>query len=188
MKKIALFGTSADPPTLAHDAILQWLSKNYDLVGVWTSDNPFKSHFCELEHRIKMLKLTIQELQNNNYYNVNYYSELSHLRSLITVKNAKKIFDSNSTFFLVIGGDLISQIPDWYKCQELLEQVNLLIIPRVAFSLNENDLKKLVKLGAKYTISSFTPPEISSSFYRESKQEHLLTSVVNSYINVHNLY
>ncbi|NEP57541.1 MAG: nicotinic acid mononucleotide adenylyltransferase, partial [Symploca sp. SIO2G7] len=27
--KIALFGTSADPPTAAHQAILSWLSHHY---------------------------------------------------------------------------------------------------------------------------------------------------------------
>ncbi|MGL5832760.1 MAG: nicotinate-nucleotide adenylyltransferase, partial [Waterburya sp.] len=34
MKKIALFGTSADPPTIGHQTILQWLSQHYDHVVV----------------------------------------------------------------------------------------------------------------------------------------------------------
>jgi nicotinate-nucleotide adenylyltransferase len=188
MTKIALFGTSSDPPTLAHYAILEWLSTHYDMVAVWTSDNPFKSHFCHLQDRISMLKLMIQDLHNQNYCNINYYSQLSHLRSLITVKNAKEVFEKNSTFFLVIGGDLITQIPHWYKCKELLEQVQLLIIPRVGFSLKKQDLQVLENLGAKCTISSFIPPEISSSFYRESKQNSLLTYSVKSYIDEHHLY
>lgn len=32
---IALFGTSADPPTIGHQGILQWLSGRYDVVVVW---------------------------------------------------------------------------------------------------------------------------------------------------------
>jgi nicotinate-nucleotide adenylyltransferase len=188
MTKVALFGTSSDPPTLAHYAILQWLSTHFDQVAVWTSDNPFKSHFCDLQHRINMLNLLIQDLHINQVLNVNYYAQLSHLRSLITVQNAQSIFPNNSSFFLVIGGDLISQIPRWYKCQELLSQVYLLIIPRQGFSLDNSDLKNLESLGAKYTISSFNPPEISSSFYRKSKQDNLLLSSVKSYINEHNLY
>ena len=40
--KIALFGTSADPPTAAHQTILQCLADHYDQVAVWASDNPLK--------------------------------------------------------------------------------------------------------------------------------------------------
>lgn len=188
MIKVALFGTSSDPPTLAHYSILRWLATHYDYVAVWTSDNPFKSHFCDLQDRAFMLKLMIEELHDYHFFNVNYYPQLSHLRSLITVQNAKAIFDSQAIFFLVIGGDLISQIPRWYRCEDLLAQVQLLIIPRSGFSLDQNDLQVLTNLGAKYTISSFVPPEISSSFYRDSKQDNLLTLAVQSYINDHNLY
>ncbi|NEQ41665.1 MAG: nicotinic acid mononucleotide adenylyltransferase, partial [Okeania sp. SIO3I5] len=44
MTKIALFGTSADPPTAGHETIVRWLSQNFNKVVVWASDNPFKSH------------------------------------------------------------------------------------------------------------------------------------------------
>jgi cytidyltransferase-like protein len=64
MKRIALFGTSADPPTSGHQAILNWLSQHYDLVAVWASDNPFKSHQTPLEHRSRMLRLLIEELNS----------------------------------------------------------------------------------------------------------------------------
>ncbi|NJM46313.1 MAG: nicotinic acid mononucleotide adenylyltransferase, partial [Alkalinema sp. RU_4_3] len=43
MLKLALFGTSADPPTLGHLAIVNYLSAKYDRVAVWAADNPFKS-------------------------------------------------------------------------------------------------------------------------------------------------
>lgn len=42
MTRVALFGTSADPPTVGHQAILRWLSEHYDQVAVWAADNPFK--------------------------------------------------------------------------------------------------------------------------------------------------
>ena len=55
MTQIALFGTSADPPTSGHQAILLWLSQRFDKVVVWASDNPFKTHQTLLEHRMAML-------------------------------------------------------------------------------------------------------------------------------------
>ena len=37
MVNIALFGTSADPPTSAHQAILNWLAAHYDHVNMHTT-------------------------------------------------------------------------------------------------------------------------------------------------------
>ena len=60
--RIALFGTSADPPTAGHQEILQWLSERYDWVAVWAADNPFKSHQTALLHRAAMLQLLITNI------------------------------------------------------------------------------------------------------------------------------
>ena len=57
MTKIALFGTSADPPTKGHQAIIKWLSKNFEKVVIWASDNPLKNHQTFLEKRSKMLSI-----------------------------------------------------------------------------------------------------------------------------------
>ena len=52
--RIALFGTSADPPTAGHQKILRWLSEGYDRVAVWAADNPFKCHqkYCTKSKQI----------------------------------------------------------------------------------------------------------------------------------------
>ena len=41
-KSIALFGTSADPPTIGHKKILEELSKIYAFTISYVSDNPQK--------------------------------------------------------------------------------------------------------------------------------------------------
>ena len=48
---IALFGTSADPPTLGHEALLSELTKIFPKVITWASDNP------EKKHQIPLLKI-----------------------------------------------------------------------------------------------------------------------------------
>ena len=42
-KSIALFGTSADPPTIGHKKILEELSKIYAFTISYVSNNPKKS-------------------------------------------------------------------------------------------------------------------------------------------------
>ena len=44
VKSIALFGTSADPPTIGHKKILEELSKIYAHTICYVSNNPKKKH------------------------------------------------------------------------------------------------------------------------------------------------
>src|ERR687894_2893931 len=128
MINIALFGTSADPPTSAHQAILTWLSHHYDLVAVWASDNPFKSHQTPLEHRSTMLRLLIEEIELPRR-NISLYQSLSSPRTLETVEQARQYWGSQVDLTLVIGADLVNQMPRWYQIDQLLKQVQLLVVP-----------------------------------------------------------
>ena len=48
---VALFGTSADPPTRGHQALLEGLLQLYPTVATGASDNPLKQHGAPLEQR-----------------------------------------------------------------------------------------------------------------------------------------
>jgi len=102
MVNIALFGTSADPPTSAHQAILNWLSYHYDHVAVWASDNPFKTHQTPLEHRSTMLRLLIEDISPPRR-NISLYQALSSPRTLETVEKARQHWGTQVDFTLVIG-------------------------------------------------------------------------------------
>ena len=187
MTKIALFGTSADPPTAGHQSILRWLSTHYDLVGVWTSDNPFKTHQTSWSHRMAMLKLLIDDinLPRNNIY---LSKKLSHRCSLISLAKAKEIWGDNPDYSLVIGSDLVNQIRRWYHIEDLLNQVNLLIIPRSGYNLDKNDLIALKKLGGNYRLAELDAPAVSSTAYRENHNQSVLTQPIQEYISQEQLY
>ncbi|HEY9860932.1 MAG TPA: nicotinate-nucleotide adenylyltransferase [Candidatus Obscuribacterales bacterium] len=186
MRKIALFGTSADPPTAGHQAILSWLSQHFDYVAVWASDNPFKSHQTPLEHRSAMLRLLIQDIEPPRH-NISLHPELSSPRTLITVEQAKKQWpDADLT--LTIGADLVTQLSTWYRIKDLLQQVKLLVIPRPGYPLKDNDLAELRQLGATIAIADLTGPAISSTAYREAGQAEALSPTVEAYIHQEQLY
>ena len=48
---IALLGTSADPPTRGHQALLEQLLEHHGQVVTWASDNPGKCHALPLADR-----------------------------------------------------------------------------------------------------------------------------------------
>ncbi|MEB3235493.1 MAG: adenylyltransferase/cytidyltransferase family protein, partial [Cyanobacteriota bacterium] len=61
---LALFGTSADPPTLGHQALLEQLLLHYPRVVTWASDNPQKAHGAPLQQRAALLAALVQSLDN----------------------------------------------------------------------------------------------------------------------------
>ena len=185
MKKIALFGTSADPPTIGHQTILYWLGQHFDRVIVWASDNPFKQHQTPLPYRSEMLKLAIAELNLNN---ISLYPELSDRFTLITVNRAIAKWGREIEFSLVVGSDILPQIHNWYRIEELLAEVKVLIVPRLGYAIEKAELAALDSLGGEYAIASLNAPKVSSSSYRLQKDKTMVVPSVRDYINRQNLY
>jgi nicotinate-nucleotide adenylyltransferase len=184
--RIALFGTSADPPTAAHQAILCWLAEHYDRVAVWAADNPFKSQQTPLQDRAQMLQLLIAEIEPQRQ-NISFHQELSSHRTLETVEKAQQLW-GQVELTLVIGADLIEQLPRWYRIKELLQQVQLLVVPRPGYGIEESDLARLRQLGAKIAIADLTGPDVSSTAYRDCRDPEAVTPKVKAYIHQQHLY
>jgi nicotinate-nucleotide adenylyltransferase len=165
---------------------LNWLSQRFDWVAVWASDNPFKSHQTPLEHRQKMLRLLISDLDPPRH-NISLNPELSSPRTLETVTKAKAAWP-NAGLTLIIGADLVTQMPRWYQVEELLRQVQLLVVPRSGYPVDEASLEDLRGLGAKVAIANFIPPAVSSTAYRERGDGTHLTTSVEAYIHREQLY
>jgi nicotinate-nucleotide adenylyltransferase len=185
--RIALFGTSADPPTAGHQAIIAWLSKHYDFVAVWAADNPFKSHQTSLEHRVTMLQLLIADI-NSPRHNLGLEQGLSAIRTLETVEKARLRWGNETDFTLVIGSDLLTQLPKWYRFEDLLQQVQLLVVQRPGYAIDEFSLERVRMLGGRIEIANFIGPEVSSSAYREDGDPDALTPPVVAYIHREHLY
>ena len=185
--KIALFGTSADPPTIAHQKIISWLGSQFDRVAVWAADNPFKVHGASLEQRSQMLELLIEgiDMAVNQYTQV--YRSLSSQRTIETLVTAETIW-SDSEFTLTIGADLITQLPQWYQAAKLLSKVELLIVPRIGNQIESINLQRLKDMGAKISIAPLSTPQISSTVIRNSHSIQGLTPKVAKYIQQRNLY
>lgn len=186
MQHIALFGTSADPPTAAHQEILVWLSHHFDGVAVWASDNPFKSHQTSLEHRMRMLSLMIQAIDPPRQ-NIQLFPDLSSPRAVVTVERARAHW-KQAEFTLVIGSDLVPQLPRWYRVEDLLRQVKLLVIPRPGFQLEAADLETVQQMGARVAIADLTGLPISSTRFRETHASGVLTPPIEEYIHREKLY
>lgn len=188
--RIALFGTSADPPTAGHQEICRWLGQHYNWVAVWASDNPFKSHQTPLAHRSVMLHLMLEELRSSSQSvtNIDLYQDLSSPRTLETVTKARYLWGPDADLTVVIGSDLIPQLSRWYRVADLLQQVQFLVVPRSGYPLEDEDLQELKLRGGKITIAHVHPPSVSSTDYREYGDRTTITPPIAAYINRENLY
>ncbi len=187
--QVALFGTSADPPTIAHQEIINWLGSQFDRVAIWAADNPFKVHGASLFQRLQMLELLITELNPTINQHIQVYPNLSNRRTIETLNIAKQIWN-DAEFTLVIGADLIAQLPQWYRAGELLTQVKLLIVPRNGNQIEQNQMQTLIDLGTKISIAPITTPPISSTIIRTATTTSIqgLTPTIAKYIHQQKLY
>tara|TARA_A100001035_G_scaffold136449_1_gene107380 strand:- start:152 stop:730 length:579 start_codon:yes stop_codon:yes gene_type:complete len=163
-KNIALFGTSADPPTIGHKKILEELSKIYALTISYVSNNPKKEHHEDISIRSYLLETLINNLENPK---ILFNQRVSSQWAVESIKNCKNIYKFKSLDF-VIGSDLIKDIFSWKDFDEIVKEVCFFIILRKGYPVESITLKMLKTYNVKYRISSINTPNISSSKLRSN--------------------
>ena len=184
INSIALFGTSADPPTLGHEALLSELTKIFPKVITWASDNPDKKHQLPLLKRTQLLRILVKKISNPN---LELVQELSSPRTIHTLTKAFKLWPEAS-FSFVIGSDLAVQVPKWLNAKSILNKATIAIAMRDGWPISDQQLEVIKKLGGKIDLLSFHIPESSSSKFRERPQEVLVPQELVPLLLEENLY
>ncbi|MFM8525840.1 MAG: nicotinate-nucleotide adenylyltransferase [Cyanobacteriota bacterium] len=164
---VALFGTSADPPTIGHRAVLKALADRYPLVATWASDNPLKDHGAPLAIRAELLSRVVQDLADPR---VALVQDLSSPWAIDTLASAAQHWPG-AALVLVVGSDLLAQIPRWRAADRLLPQLRLAVIPRRGWPLQAEDLETLRRLGARVDILPLTIEATASSTIRDHRAQ-----------------
>jgi len=183
-KSIALFGTSADPPTIGHKKILEELSKIYAFTISYVSNNPNKNHKEDISIRSHLLKTLIEDLDNPK---ILFNQSISSQWAVESIKKCKEIYEFNNLDF-VIGSDLIKDIFYWKNFDKIIKEVSFFIILREGHPVESNTLKMLETYNMKYKISTIKIPNISSSKFRLNfNYSNLPTSLIDI-VKKNNLY
>ena len=181
---IALFGTSADPPSTGHRALLSGLVDHYPQVVTWASSNPFKQHGAPLALRAALLQALVDQLANPR---LRLEQQLSSPRAIETLDRARALWPGSELVF-VVGSDLVSQIPRWYQAQQLLGLGRLAVVPRQGWPLLETDLERLRQLGARVELLPLAIPASASSQIRHHPSPELVPPALWPELVKHNLY
>ena len=183
-QSIALFGTSADPPTIGHKKILEELSKIYSFTISYVSNNPNKKHKEDISIRSHLLKTLIEDLNNPK---ILFNQKVTSRWAVESIKKCKKIYELNNLDF-VIGSDLIQDIFRWKNFDKIAEEVSFLIILREGYPVESNTLKMLETYDVKFRISTIKIPNISSSKFRLNFDYSNLPTSLIDIVKKNNLY
>ena len=182
--RIALFGTSADPPTIGHKKILEELSNIYSCVITYASDNPKKKHKENIFFRNLLLKSLIKDINNPK---IIFNQKISSQWAIESIEECKKIYPFSKIDF-VIGSDLITEIFSWKNFDKIIRTVRLLIIKREGYPIGSKTLKMLKTNKVIFEISSLNIPNISSSMVRLNNNYSDLPKSLIDIVKKNNLY
>jgi nicotinate-nucleotide adenylyltransferase len=181
---VALFGTSADPPTLGHQALLQHLLQRYPRVATWASDNPNKQHSAPLDLRARMLAALVASLTDPR---LEHRQELSSPWAITTLQRAAAQWPGAQLVF-VVGSDLLQQIPRWRQAAQVLQGCQLAVVPRQGWPLDPTAIAALEQLGGCITVLELPIPGTASSALRQHSDPGQMAPAAGPLVREHNLY
>ena len=198
MKRIGLIGGTFDPPHFGHVNLAFELKEKHNLDEIWfvpVQQNPHKltGPIASMDHRLKMLELTIEGIAEFKISDIEKYLPVPSytLHTLQAIQEK----DQSNQFFLLLGEDAIQGFYRWHEPEKVIKLAPLLIGSRSGFLIDE--ILKNVPLGIKKAIQDGVTKtrllDISSTDLRERISKnlycyHLLSTKVINYIYQNHLY
>jgi nicotinate-nucleotide adenylyltransferase len=184
---ILVYGGSFNPPTIAHQAILEKLINLYPeakIIVVPVGDHYRKNDLAPFFHRLEMVKLMIGPYQHV------IISSMEGIHPFTgTIDTLEKLSVSYDDLYVVMGQDQLEYIDSWVKAKKLLEDYPFIIIRRKGFIDDSHLYHKLKNTKHHFSYIDFDM-DISATMYRVNplKQSNLISKDVNDYIIKHQLY
>lgn len=193
MMRIALFGGRFDPVHIGHLIVAQ------DVVEILSLDRliflpsynpPHKPTQAPFDDRYRMIQLAIK---GHPWMEVWDAERRFNLRRSYTVEVLRRLLpelpDTDEIFFL-IGSDEFRHIHSWYRYQDLLKMVHVVVMKRPFY---EVEVEEIVGKAERVHVVSRREIEVSSSEIRKRIREnrefrYLVPDPVYRYLQSHNPY
>lgn len=186
-KQIGILGGTFNPVHQAHLLIADQVQQQLALDQVALMPSYLPPHAdakqtIDSQYRLAMLQLAIEGNPGLTIEPI----ELLRQGKSYTYETMKLLTEMNptTTYFFIIGGDMVNNLPTWYRIEELLQLVQFVGIRRPDYEVDTS-----------YPIIWVDVPQlaISSSLIREKVKNHcsvryLLPENVRQYIQEKGLY
>jgi nicotinate-nucleotide adenylyltransferase len=188
VRKIGLLGGTFDPPHIGHLIMAEEARVRVELDEVWfmpTYIPPHKNRVVtEPHHRIEMVKRAIAT--NPSFFLSLIEHERKGLSYTVETVEALQEDDPLDAFYFILGGDMVNDLPNWYRVQDLIKKVTF-----VAFERNGYPLDPIPNLDIVY--ADMPTIDISSTMIRKKIKRrepirYYLPESVKDYIEETGLY
>lgn len=176
---VAVYGGSFNPPHLGHSLAAAYVlsaCRVDRLLVIPTASHAFDKQLAPFEHRLQMCRLATSHLKHVEVSPIE--SELGGVNRTFSTLTALASRMPNTNLRLVIGSDLVAQLPTWHRTSEILTLAPLLVVQRSGY-ITDPTLPAI--------------PEVSSTELRARLEQGLdstgkLCPAVADYIHDHGLY
>ncbi|WP_238554233.1 nicotinate-nucleotide adenylyltransferase [Geomicrobium sp. JCM 19038] len=132
-KKVGILGGTFDPPHYGHLVLAEQVLDQTEVNEIWfmpTNVPPHKKNegMATKEQRLKMAELAIKDQERFIVSDV----EFERSGPSYTIDTIAKLHRAypDDTFFFIIGGDMVNQLEDWYKIEQLKKLVTFIVAER----------------------------------------------------------
>lgn len=209
---IGLFGGTFDPVHQGHLNSVSLLDKSLQFEHVYwilSARPPHKNELsASIEHRYAMLELALQKHQHY----LPDDSEVTRTEASYTYTTAQHFRERypNASLCLIVGADSLQNLHTWYRYEELIDQVHLVVMHRPGYSMDIPEFLTNRQVDSEQELRESTAGKLlffeQSNFDVSSTQlrgelkkglnfqdqhvqaEQLLSKPVLNYIQHHQLY
>ncbi|MBD1382072.1 nicotinate-nucleotide adenylyltransferase [Metabacillus arenae] len=187
MNKIGILGGTFDPPHYGHLLIASEVLSSLKLDQIWFMPNHTPPHklngaHSASAHRVKMIEKAIEGNQSFKVQTIELERE-GRSYTYDTMMLLKESYPDTS-FYFIIGADMIEYLPKWHKINQLLNIVTFVGVLRPGYKSETNYPVFMVKVP-QFDVSSTM---IRERIINRMQTNYLLPDSVISYIKENKLY
>lgn len=193
--QIGIFGSSFNPVHIGHLIISEQARYrlNLDKVLLVPTANPYHKQvdLLDFSYRYNMAMLISEDNEHFDISNVEENIE-GNSYSFDVINELKKIY-TNDDFYFIIGSDSFNKIHTWYRYEDLLKMVNLVIFKRPGYDIDRKMFDRINSIYKNLIYYDDLQLEISSTYIRKSIKngycpKYLLHESTIKYIKEHRLW
>jgi nicotinate-nucleotide adenylyltransferase len=196
MQRVGLLGGTFDPPHIGHLVLAEYALDALQLntmLFLPAADPPHKDGTrLPVDHRLGMLAAA---LEGNSRFAISRV-DVDRPGPHYTVDTLRilKVADPQITFYFVMGGDSLRDLPRWHHPQDLIELCELIVMGRPGVDITPAmheavlpGLSKRVHL-IESPMLGFSSTEVVARLRAGRSVRYLVPDAVLAYIQTHDLY
>jgi nicotinate-nucleotide adenylyltransferase len=133
--RVALYGGSFNPPHVAHQLAALYVLETQDVDELWLVPcfkHPFDKPLEPFEDRLEMCRRAAAALGPRARVS-DCEGRLGGASRTLRTVTALRAENPGVEFRLIVGADLVREVPSWYGAEELLRLVRLIVVGRAGF-------------------------------------------------------